>query len=126
MKTPLNSDGTFKLEAFEITLDKIIQDEVLELVDVKEIYENYDEKTHKPVGEVVSITYTVFSPDLRGRLNIKVDNAVPVIAAEELRECKDDVYIQVPLTETFVRPYKVEFNKVSVTVKAPTVHLVRD
>lgn len=122
----LNNDGTFKLETFTVSLDKLISEDILELVDIKENYEGYDKEAHKPVGNVVSITYSVFSADLRGRFALKVDGSVPVISAKNLETSKDDVYIKVPLDKTYVRPYKVEFGKVFATIKAPFVELVTD
>ena len=74
---------------------------------------------------VEAYNYTVTDMDTLGSFNVHVTSTTPVITPEELEEAEERVFIEFPMNETIVKPYRIEFGTATVSIVAPYAQLVR-
>ena len=54
---------------------------------------------------------------------IKVPSTEPIITAAELEAAEEPVFIEIPLDEVVIKPYKIEYGIATVSITAPYVQL---
>ena len=72
-----------------------------------------------------SIRYDLITPSTFDTLTVKVEGGRPVITQEELEAKDTQVFIELPLDEVSVKPYKVEYGTAYLTITAPAVKLTK-
>ncbi len=72
-----------------------------------------------------SIRYDLINPSTFDTLTVKVEGGRPVISQEELEAKNTQVFIELPLDEVSVKPYKVEYGTASLAISAPAVKLTK-
>ena len=72
-----------------------------------------------------SIRYDLINPSTFDTLTVKVEGGRPVITQEELEAKDTQVFIELPLDEVSVKPYKVEYGTASLAISAPAVKLTK-
>ncbi len=120
-----NPNGTFKPTLFNVALSSLTEDTQFQLTSVR--LNHVTDATGKMTDAISGITYTIYVPDVLAQLNIKVDSTTPVITQEQLEArmaSGDDVFIEVPTAETFIRPYAMSYGAFSCTIRAPFVKLL--
>lgn len=80
----------------------------------------------KCTQEIEGINYDVVNPYTLDSFRIKVLDPTPVITQEELDEAEEHVYISIPVSQTVIKPYKIEYGKATVSIIAPYVMLSMD
>lgn len=86
---------------------------------------HYDENRQR-TNIVEAIVYTVTDPATFAKFNVRVDSTTPVITPAELAESDELIFIQFPLEETVVKPYKIEYGTASVSIVAPYATIVKE
>lgn len=107
----------------QFRLAEIFREKTLEfiLTDVRNRYK-YDENRNRT--EVVeAVVYTVIELNSFSTFDVKVPATVPVITQEDLEQAEERVFVEIPLEETFVRPYKMEYGTATVSIVAPYITL---
>lgn len=123
----VNPTETFRLDFFKRLFSSVTQDRQFQLTAVKLNYV-YDED-NKPTEVVQDISYIIFVPDLMTQLKVKCNSTTPVISPAQLdaaMEAGNDVYVELPVEEIFIKPYKVGNGGLLVSIKTPYVKLVKD
>ena len=115
------NDNICKADCFEMQLSDFVNNGRFFLTNVDRRYK-YDEN-HKRTNVVESIVYTVTDERLN-RFQIRVPSTVPVIEQDKLDESEEIPFVELPINETVVKPYKMEFGKVYVSISAPWIRLV--
>lgn len=80
----------------------------------------------KPTEEIEGITYTLTDPRTFTQIRIKALSTTPVVTQEELDASETPIFIEIPLDETLVKVYKIEFGIMSLSITAPYVKLAKD
>lgn len=107
-------------KVFEIRLDKIfpkIPDFVL--TEVRPYY-RYDDNKQK-MDIVEGYKYTLIDMDSLFPFNVKVPGGTPLLNQTDIDESEGRIYVELPLEETLVRPYQVNYGKAKVTIIAPYI-----
>lgn len=119
-----NTNGTFRPNIFKVALSTLTEDTQFQLTSVR--INRATDASGKLTDATKDITYTVYVPDILAQINVKVDATTPVVTQEQLDAANDaekDIFIEIPTTETFIRPYKIEYGAAFCTIKAPFVKL---
>ena len=77
----------------------------------------------KRTSKVEAIRYECTNPADFSTFTIKVPSAEPVITAGELEAAEEPVFIEIPLDEVIIKPYKIEYGIATVSITAPYVQL---
>lgn len=93
----------------------------LALTGVRPSY-HYDEN-RKRTDLIEAYTYTVTDMDTLASFSVRVNSTTPVITPEELEETEGRVFIEFPMEETIVKPYKLEYGTATVSIVAPYAKL---
>lgn len=94
----------------------------LALTDIRPCF-HYDENRNR-TDLVEAYNYTVTDMDTLGSFNVRVTSTTPVITTEELEEAEERVFIEFPMNETIVKPYRIEYGTATVSIVAPYAQLV--
>lgn len=84
---------------------------------------HYD-KDHKRTEQIDGFKYTVIEMETLSSISVRVNSTTPVITPEELEESEERVFIEFPMDETFVKPYRLEYGTATVSIVAPFAKLV--
>lgn len=94
----------------------------LALIDVRPVF-RYDEN-RKRTDIIEAYAYTVTDLETLSSFNVRVNSTTPVITPEELEESEERVFIEFPMDETTVKPFKIEYGTATVSIVAPFAKLV--
>lgn len=97
--------------------------EQLVLLDIT--YQYKTDEAGEKTKEVEYVKYKCIDTATYSSLMIKVKTNKPVISKTDLEASVDAVYIRVPVDETLVKPYAIEYGKAKVSIIAPRVELVK-
>lgn len=92
------------------------------LTSVRPVF-HYDEN-RKRTDIIEGQVYSVTDLETLSAFNVRVNSTTPVITPEELEDAEERVFVEFPLEETFVRPYKLEYGVATVSITAPYAKLV--
>ena len=88
----------------------------------------YQYKTNE-VGErtkeIECVKYRCADPVTFSGLMIKVETNKPVISVKDVEESSEPIYIRIPVDDTLIKPYAIEYGKAKVSIVAPYVELVK-
>lgn len=115
-------DGKISAADLQITSSEVIPDKaVLRGVRVSYIQDENKKKT----DQIEAVRYDCINETDFSSFTIKVPSSLPVITSEELESAEGIVHILIPVGETHIKPYKIEYGQVSVSIVAPYVSLVK-
>ena len=97
--------------------------EQLVLLDIT--YQYKTDETGEKTKEVEYVKYKCIDTATYSSLMIKVETNKPVISNANLEASEDAVYIRIPVDETLIKPYAIEYGKAKVSIIAPFVELVK-
>jgi len=117
------NDNICKAECFQMKLADFVDDDRFALNSVERRYK-YDEN-RKRTDVVDGIVYTVTDERLN-RYKIKVPTTTPVIEQEEIDESDEIFFVTFPIRESVVKPYKMEYGRVFISITSPWCRLVSD
>ena len=109
------SDITFPMS--EITSTKLYA-----VTSVTVSKEYVDEKA---TDKVLGINYVLVDPKTFTQIRVKTSATVPVVSQEQIEQSETPVLVEIPINETLVKPYKIEYGKVSLSIVAPYLKLVQ-
>lgn len=113
-----------KVEAAELVLPLSTFTQTDEYA-LKNIQENYEYVNNKKTDTFLSTTLTCIDVETLAILRIKVESRIN-LTAKMLEQSEQPVYIKIPIEQTFVRPYAIEYGKAKVTIIAPSVTIVNN
>lgn len=93
----------------------------LALTDIRPCF-HYDEN-RKRTDVIEAYSLTVTEMDTLSSFSVRVNSTTPVITPEELAEAEGRVYVEFPLDETIIRPYRLEYGTATVSIAAPYAKL---
>lgn len=115
-------DGKISAADLQITSSEVIPDKaVLRGVRVSYIQDENKKKT----DQIEAVRYDCINETDFSSFTIKVPSSLPVITNEELESAEGIVHILIPVGETHIKPYKIEYGQVFVSIVAPYVSLVK-
>lgn len=79
----------------------------------------------KKTDEVEAIRYDVIDPDTFSTFTLKVANPKPVISKTELDMSENQIYIEIPVDEVNIKPYKIDYGKALLSITAPSIKLLK-
>ena len=123
IKTQLDNNS-IKSEFFTMTLDKFYREDcdfVLKGYKVVHIYEN-----GKKTDTVSHILYHLVDTISFQQIYIKVPHSTPIITQSDLDNADMPVFVSIPTKDTVVKPYKIEFGHVKVSITSPSISIVKD
>ena len=121
MKAKLDEN---KIEAAELVLPLSTFTQTEEYA-VKNVQENYEYINNKKTDTFLSTTLTCIDVETLAVLRIKVEAHIN-LTAKMLEQSEQPVYIKIPIEQTFVRPYAIEYGKVKVSIIAPSVAILNN
>lgn len=92
---------------------------------VKSIRENYEYVDGKKTDKFLSTTLTCIDTISYVVLDIKVEKHLN-LTAQQLEQSDTPIYVEIPLEETIVRPYAIEYGKAKVSIIAPSVKIIKN
>lgn len=115
-------NNEIKAEAFELPGRGFLPEEVV-LLDYSCQYktDNNNQKT----DTIECIRYTCIDTKTFSRFKVKVLSNKPVISKKDLEDSETPVYIRIPVDETTIKPYEIQYGKAKVSIIAPFVELVK-
>lgn len=116
-------DNKISAENIEFALSNILPGRrKLAVTEVRPV-PHYDEN-HKRTDKIEGYRYTVTDMDTLSSFSVRVNSTAPVITPEELEETDERVFIEFPLEETIVKPYRIEYGIATISIIAPYATLV--
>lgn len=95
-----------------------------DVVVVRSIRESYVmDANGKRTDNIDCIRYDCVDPNTFDTFTIKVLTSKPVISKEALDASDEPVCIEIPVEETIIRPYSIEYGKAKVSIIASYVKL---
>ena len=116
-------DNTISSDFFLLDANKVLPDKAI-LREVKPVYVLDAKNT--VTDKIDYVRYDCVDPVNFGTFKVKVMNSDPIISEDELEASDTPVIIELPLDKMFVRPYKMEYGKASVTITAPYLVIAED
>ncbi len=77
----------------------------------------------KRTDEVESVRYELIDPITFSTFTIKVAGNRSVITKQDLDNSETPVYLEIPVEQVTIRPYKIDYGKATVSITAPSVKL---
>lgn len=90
--------------------------------DVRPVF-HYD-KEHNRTEQIEAYKYTVTDLETLSSFTVRVNSTTPVITPEELEETEERVFIEFPMNDTIVKPFRLEYSVATVSIVAPYAKLV--
>lgn len=78
---------------------------------------------HKPTEEIEGVRYSVIDTHTFTPFSIKTTETIPVVTQEELEKNENTVKIRVPIDECIIKPYRIEYGNVFVSIVVPSVEI---
>ena len=78
----------------------------------------------KPTDEVEGVSYVLTDTKTYTQIRIKSLETVPVITQEELNASETPVFVEIPIEKVLIKPYRIEFGVVSISLVSPYVTLL--
>lgn len=122
VKYPRLDNNKISLSEIALPCEGIIPDKLI-LRGVKTAFRYQDGKRTK---EIEGVNYDVVNPYTLDSFRIRALLPTPVITQEELDESEEHVYISIPVSQTVLKPYKIEYGKATVSIVAPYVALITE
>lgn len=123
IRTQLDNNS-IRSEFFTMTLDKFLGDDfdfVLKGYKVIYVYED-----GKKTDTVSHILYHLVDTILFQQIDVKVPHSIPIITQSDLDNADMPVFVSIPTKDTVVKPYKIEFGHVKVSITSPSISIVKD
>lgn len=79
---------------------------------------HYDENKNR-TGIIEAYSYGVTNMDTLASFKVRVNSTIPVITPEELENSEEHVFIEFPMDETAITPYKLEYGIATVSIVSP-------
>ncbi|MCM1084082.1 MAG: hypothetical protein NC393_13320 [Clostridium sp.] len=98
--------------------------EVAVLKNVKFTYETDSDGKH--TEKIIAIRYECVDPETFASFTIKVNGGKAVITPEQLEETEELVYIEIPVKDTLIKPYAIEYGMAKVSIIAPYIKLHKE
>ena len=122
LKKMVLKDNKMQAQNIAFALSNILQQTTkLALTGVRPSF-HYDEN-RKRTEIVEGYHYTVTEMETLSSFTVRVNSTTPVITPEELENSGERVFVEFPLDETVVKPYKLEYGMATVSITAPYVKL---
>ena len=98
-----------------------------EKVVCKDIRFSYEKDTDGTVSkEPVAVRYICINPKTFDTFSIKVPGRNPVIDIDEFRKSDDFIMLEIPVKETKLKPYQINYGRARVSITAPFVKLAKN
>ncbi len=82
---------------------------------------------NQATNEVEGINYTLIDTQTFTQIRVKVPTTdKPVITQEQLDASDIPVFVKVPINETIIKPYKIEYGSAHLSIVAPYLELVEN
>lgn len=110
-----------KIADIAFSLDNVTSQKIYAVisVSVQKKFEN-----GKATDEVDGVNYILSDTQTYAQIRVKTQSKTPVITQDLIDAHETPFLVEVPLDETLVKPYKIEYGKVSLSIVAPYVKLV--
>lgn len=116
-------NNVMKAADLSISAEGILSD-VAVLRDVRLAYAKDAEGKNTDVIECVR--YDCVDPNTYATFTVKVESTKAVVTQQALESSDEPIYIEIPVKEVKIKPYKIEFGKADVSIVAPYVKLAEN
>lgn len=120
-KTTLKGNKLSAQDLWRPLSDFLSENSQLALTEVRPVF-HYD-KDKKQTEQIEAWKCTVTEMETLSSFSVRVNSTTPVITPEELEEAEERVFIEFPMEETIVKPYKLEYGTATVSIVAPYAKL---
>ncbi len=94
---------------------------------LKDIRVSYKKNTEGNLTKDIEATrYHCISPDNFDTFIIKVCGKEPIIDPEDFKKSNDNIFVEIPVSETVIKPYEIAFGRVKVSIIAPYVRIAKN
>lgn len=112
-----------KISDITLSMSQVTDSDVFAVTGVSIIKKYVD---GKPTDDVDGIRYLLTDTKTLTQISVKTLEKKPAITQDEIDNAGCLMYVKLPIEETLIKPYKMEFGKVSVSIIAPSVEVVSD
>lgn len=116
------SNNEVKASDLNLPAAGIISDEVV-VSDVT--LQRRKDKEGNLTDEIECVRYTCTDPKTYSSFKLKVETIKPVISKEDIENSETPIFIRIPVDDTTIKPYAIEYGKAKVSIIAPFVELVK-
>lgn len=94
---------------------------------LKEVRVSYKKDENGKITEDIDATrYHCINPDNFDTFTVKVPGKKPVISLDEFKKLETVLYLEIPVSETLIKPFVIEYGKVKVSIIAPEVRIAKN
>jgi len=105
-------------------LEVSAEGKISEILVVKKVRPSYMKDAEGKITEnIENIKYDCVDPETFASVTLKVQSTRPIVTNEMIEASESVIYIKVPVSETIIRPYEINFGKAKVTVIVPYVNM---
>lgn len=105
-------------------LEVSAEGKISESLVVKKVRLSYIKDAEGKITEnIQNIKYDCVDPETFASVTLKVQSTRPIVTNEMIEASESVIYIKVPVSETIIRPYEINFGKAKVTVIVPYVNI---
>lgn len=105
-------------------LEVSAEGKISEILVVKKVRPSYMKDAEgKITKNIENIKYDCVDPETFASVTLKVQSTRPIVTNEMIEASESVIYIKVPVSETIIRPYEINFGKAKVTVIVPYVNM---
>ena len=116
------SNNEVKASDLNLPAAGIISDEVV-VSDVT--LQRRKDKEGNLTDDIECVRYTCMDPKTYSCFKLKVETIKPVISKEDIENSETPIFIRIPVDDTTIKPYAIEYGKAKVSIIAPYVELVK-
>lgn len=116
------ANNTCSTKDIQIPLSMITTEEIF-VVNSVTIQNKYVD--NKRTDEVEAIIYDLVEPKTFVPIRVKVLAKTPVISSTDIETSDVPIFIQLSLEETVIKPYRIEYAKVSISIVTPYVTVAK-
>lgn len=94
---------------------------------LKEVRVSYKkDENEKVTSEVEATRYLCINPENYDSFTLKVPGKKPVISPDEFKKLETVIHLEIPVSETLIKPYSIDYGKVKVSIIAPDVKIAKN
>lgn len=103
------------------------QDIISDVVVLRNVRPSYVKDAEGKNTELIEcVRYDCVDPNTYATFTIKVESTKAIVTKQALEASEEPLYVAIPVKETVIKPYAVEYGKAKVSIVAPYLKLAEN
>ncbi len=117
------NNNSISVRDLTLSAEGIIKEQVI-CKDIRFVYEK--DENGKWSSEPVAVRYSCINPETFDTFSVKVPGSIPVTDIDDFKKSGAFIILEVPVKDTLIKPYRIEYGKALVSITAPFVKLAKN